>query len=118
MALYLIRVPKLVQRLIFLFLGSDPGLMHSPPSLAPFVGQMSGPQLLSRYREEKKGATSNFMPCCSVTQSPGARQRATVGRKTIIRPNLEVVIFNMCSDNAARLPDSMTHLVRVVYGEI
>lgn len=58
------------------------------------------------------------MPCCSVTQSQEVRQRATVGRKTIMRPNLGVAIFNMCSDDAARLPDSMTHLFRVVDSEI
>lgn len=35
-----------------------------------------------------------------------------------MRPNLEVAIFNMCSDDAACLPDSMTHLFRVVDSEI
>lgn len=58
------------------------------------------------------------MPCCSVTQSQEVRQRATVGRKTIMRPNLGVAIFNMCSNAAARPPDSMTHLFKVVDSEI
>lgn len=58
------------------------------------------------------------MPRCSVTQSLQVRQRATVGRKTIMRPNLGVVIFSMCPDDAVRLLDSMTHLFRVVDSEI
>lgn len=61
---------------------------------------------------------SNFMPCCSVTQSQEVRQSATVGKKTITRPNLGVAFFNMCSDDCVRLPDSMTHLLRVVDSEL
>lgn len=58
------------------------------------------------------------MPCCSVTQSQEVGPSATVGRKTIMMPNLRVAISNMCSDHAACPPDSMTHLFRAVVGEI
>lgn len=58
------------------------------------------------------------MPCCSVTQSQEVGQGATVRRKTITRPNLRVAVLNMFSDDATRLPDSMTHLFRVIDSEI
>lgn len=35
-----------------------------------------------------------------------------------MKPNLGVAIFNMCSDDAACLPDSMTHLFRVADSKI
>lgn len=100
--------------LISVFLGSDPALMRSlPPCIC---GTNVWPAAV--IKQYKKGDTSNFMPCCSVTQSQNVRQRAAAGKKTIMRPNLGVAIFGMYSDDAARLPDSMAHLIRVVDSEL
>ena len=62
--------------------------------------------------------TGNFMACCSVTQSQEVGQSAAVWRKIIMRSDLGVSVFNMCSDEATCLPDSMAHLFRVVDSEI
>lgn len=60
-------------------------------------------------KEQKKGDTGNFMPCCSVTQSQEVGQRVAAGKKTIRRPNLGAVVFDICLADTS--PPAPRHLI-------